>query len=625
MNIDPTRHSPTADTNINHLEDNFYTPFNQEFYARNSYSNLDASKHEIRLLELLPVKDDEPLSAKLISPFFLSSDSATRPRYCAVSYFAGNHKETEVVHVNGIRFNAFANLAHALRQIARGAETALQGCPQLIWADQICINQSDLTERSHQVGFMRKIYESAAVVLACLGEDPSNGRWIQAAKHLYVGDLSISDLGFQDMTFYAGGRVLGNFDNEDFIGDLHALGDLLRSKWWQRGWIYQEVIVAKHILVLFGHGVLGWEALSPCVELIDRATNEVTGQISAGRFVISLNKTNKANVLQWTSRYAAFMIRSRKDWQEEQEKNIIELLCHAQDCSVTDLRDRVFAFAGLANPRYNITPDYTIDVPAAFRLACKRIILHESSLNILTCCNNGSEEETRREDIPSWTSDWSSNCGPFNFIYDAVVDFRPFRASGEHRSTAAFHSLNNIPDCVLRTQCLFIDYLESESSLSPLFEPGSPSDLNVWKRVAGLKSDIDECEMDDRLSYRFNQSITTSAAFWRVVLRGMPFQENRLGIDGDEREMAILAGEARKLGRFFRSPKGYLGMAKRSADLRYTDFIGVLFGANVPFILRKVDNHFLLVSDAYVEGLMHGEAIDMMKRGDLVVETIDIH
>ena len=65
-------------------------------------------------------------------------------------------------------------------------------------------------------------------------------------------------------------------------------------------------------------------------------------------------------------------------------------------------------------------------------------------------------------------------------------------------------------------------------------------------------------------------------------------------------------------------------MAKRSADLRYTDFIGVLSGANVPFILRKADDHFLLVSDVYVEGLMHGEAIDMMKRGDLVVETIDI-
>ena len=66
-------------------------------------------------------------------------------------------------------------------------------------------------------------------------------------------------------------------------------------------------------------------------------------------------------------------------------------------------------------------------------------------------------------------------------------------------------------------------------------------------------------------------------------------------------------------------------MTKRVADLRYTDLIFILLGANVPFILRKVDNYFLLVSDAYVEGLMYGEAIEIMKRGDLVVETIDIH
>jgi hypothetical protein len=625
MDIDATSDYPIASTAFNGPKDNFYTPFNRDFYAKNSYSNLDPSKHEIRLLELLPVTDGEPLEVRLISPFFLPSDSTSRPRYCAVSYFAGNHKETELVYVNGIHFNAFANLAHALRQIARGRTgPGLQGCPQLLWADQICINQSDLMERSHQVGFMRKIYESAEVVFACLGQDPSNGRWIQATKHLYVENLSTSEIGFEDSVFYAGGRVLGNFDKIDFIKDLQALGALLRSQWWKRGWIYQEVIVAKRILVLFGHGVVGWEALSPCVQIIDRAANAVAGQISAGRFEIPSYQTDKATVLPWTSRYAAFMIQSRKDWQEKQEKNIIELLCHAQDCSVTDLRDRVFAFAGLANPGYGITPDYTIDVPATFRLACKRIILHESSLNVLTCCNSGSEEDTRRQDIPSWTPDWSSSCGPYNFIYDPVIEYRPLRASGEHRSTAAFHSLNSIPDCVLRTQCLFIDNLESGSSLHPQYLCGLPSDLRFWKLMAGL-SDIDDFEMDDRSTYCHNPSITTLSAFWRVVFRGMPFQEGRQGIVGDKRQMATLAGEARELGRFFRSPKGYLGVGKRSAALRHTDFIAVLIGANVPFILRKKDDHYLLVSDAYVEGLMHGEAIEMMKRGDLVVDTIDIH
>jgi hypothetical protein len=64
--------------------------------------------------------------------------------------------------MNGIRFNAFANLACALRQVARARERGdLVNYPPLIWADQICINQSSPVEKSHQVGFMREIYESA--------------------------------------------------------------------------------------------------------------------------------------------------------------------------------------------------------------------------------------------------------------------------------------------------------------------------------------------------------------------------------------------------------------------------------------------------------------------------------
>jgi sRNA-binding regulator protein Hfq len=40
--------------------------------------------------------------------------------------------------------------------------------------------------------------------------------------------------------------------------------------------------------------------------------------------------------------------------------------------------------------------------------------------------------------------------------------------------------------------------------------------------------------------------------------------------------------------------------------------------------LSKVEDFYVLVSDAYVEGLMYGEAIDTMVEGDLVLETIQI-
>ena len=43
-----------------------------------------------------------------------------------------------------------------------------------LWIDQICINQTDLQERSEQVRIMRQIYSKAQLVILWLGEDGDN-------------------------------------------------------------------------------------------------------------------------------------------------------------------------------------------------------------------------------------------------------------------------------------------------------------------------------------------------------------------------------------------------------------------------------------------------------------------
>jgi hypothetical protein len=46
----------------------------------------------------------------------------------------------------------------------------------MLWADQICIDQSNLDERSQQVLLMKKIYENALTVFVYLGEGPPDGQ-----------------------------------------------------------------------------------------------------------------------------------------------------------------------------------------------------------------------------------------------------------------------------------------------------------------------------------------------------------------------------------------------------------------------------------------------------------------
>ena len=68
---------------------------------------------------------------------------------------------------------------------------------------------------------------------------------------------------------------------------------------------------------------------------------------------------------------------------------------------------------------------------------------------------------------------------------------------------------------------------------------------------------------------------------------------------------------------------GYMGLARRGA--RVGDVCAVLFGGAIPFLLRKVDEHYTLVSECFTRGLMEGQAVEMWKRGDIKDIMFDIH
>lgn len=62
--------------------------------------------------------------------------------------------------------------------------------------------------------------------------------------------------------------------------------------------------------------------------------------------------------------------------------------------------------------------------------------------------------------------------------------------------------------------------------------------------------------------------------------------------------------------RLFKTYSKFLGTGPRS--LQKGDELWVLAGAPTPFILRSLSNgNYRLVGEAYVYGLMHGEALEM--------------
>ncbi|KXH43400.1 hypothetical protein CSAL01_05192 [Colletotrichum salicis] len=113
---------------------NFYTTENSEFYANFKYQQLDRKYEEIRLLNI-DLTD------------------------------GNNHRmDTVPVCIDGAQMNIFANLAKGIDNAASFWKKGSPKQPLRLWVDQICINQSDLPEKSHQVDFMREIYWNATHV-----------------------------------------------------------------------------------------------------------------------------------------------------------------------------------------------------------------------------------------------------------------------------------------------------------------------------------------------------------------------------------------------------------------------------------------------------------------------------
>ena len=91
---------------------NFYTPGNETFYARNLYQPLDAEHDDFRLLKVLPGKGSDRIQCDIIHP------PETRSlKYECISYRAGDPTEILEIDVNGHPFNAFASLGAALRKL----------------------------------------------------------------------------------------------------------------------------------------------------------------------------------------------------------------------------------------------------------------------------------------------------------------------------------------------------------------------------------------------------------------------------------------------------------------------------------------------------------------------------
>jgi hypothetical protein len=90
-----------------------------------------------------------------------------KPSYEAISYCWGDPNNTLTVYCDGKQLHVTKSLYTGLRRLRRDDSI------RVLWADAVCINQMDTSEKNVQVGLMSRIYSQPSSILIWLGDDTS--------------------------------------------------------------------------------------------------------------------------------------------------------------------------------------------------------------------------------------------------------------------------------------------------------------------------------------------------------------------------------------------------------------------------------------------------------------------
>lgn len=240
----------------------FFKVDNFNFYTNFNYPALNKTRNEIRLLRVDALGRDKH---ELISNVPVQES----PKFSALSYVCGSPKNPVAINVNGHDFNAFANLAAAIDDVRGCWQTSFPGRKLLLWTDQICINQNDDDERSHQVSMMRETYSNAEMTLVQLPASLDTGydfeTWSQG-KRWFEGrlqELILAKFSGDGPQFEAYDKYQLIADSPKFATDTivawQELFALASSKWWSRAWVFQGFLASPTVYFLWKPFLVPWE------------------------------------------------------------------------------------------------------------------------------------------------------------------------------------------------------------------------------------------------------------------------------------------------------------------------------------------------------------------------------
>ncbi|KAH8774770.1 heterokaryon incompatibility protein-domain-containing protein, partial [Diaporthe sp. PMI_573] len=306
----------------------------------------------MRLLLLLPAADRAAeLCGSLLQTSIAVCSFDILSCYTALSYVWGDPAPIETIILDGTRVNITANLATALRDIRDPDRT------HRIWADALCIDQADISERNQQVPLMGRIYSCARSTIIYLGHES------EAVKCLFAGDPAPQ--------------------NPEAL-----LEDIVGRPWFTRTWVFQELVLSADPWIQLGRQRIRWREL--CKLLLplvpDSSARSLGDGLQASRKrVLREMETVRCNV---------------------SDRTLLKILDLRAGCRASDPRDVVFAHMGMITDEEEVSKYLKVDYRASIRhvyLSTARYALASFGLAVTA---RSIKRPQGLAHLPSWVPDW---------------------------------------------------------------------------------------------------------------------------------------------------------------------------------------------------------------------------
>jgi Heterokaryon incompatibility protein (HET) len=622
------------------------------------YRPLDSTKNEIRLLRIEPSSD---ISSVIIGTlYYVPIDH--RPSYEALSYtwadsrdndaeYDSDNEEDHYISLDDHCFPVGRNLFAALRQLR------LPSAERLFWVDAICINQSDLVERSEQVSIMKAIYVGARRVVSWIGEVYGNSR--AAFKILHT----LPQYGSMEKWYQVEYGVGDNHSADpEATAIIEAVLHLFRRRYWSRVWVLQELAFAKDITIACGPDSISWTTLQTNCTIFKASEYFIDSKFGGthiGHHIFDLRKAGPNTMERFGHA------------DNHELLTLGTLLAKHRHQFATDPRDKVYSLLGMASevtPQNSLAVDYRLATHEIYRSTALFLLQTESTLSFLGENKPALSPNPSKPQLPTWVPDWTN---ANNTMSPAVATNGAFSASGI--LTAAETIINDTHNTISVRGIPITTIANVGVNLSGLdpdvinFLPVFSLMYEWWKlylstgrtAICGPGSFVDIVNYGmwyrafppSQVSYATELFLKSFAICLKKYEHEFPPLDRHLNDliatqDGVLEDGFVLRRAESELWdstprcrdrRFFVGAEAEIGLGP--LGMRERDVVVVVAGCEVPVVLRRVQEDvggegggggneigekWVNLGDTYVDGFMAGEAVVGLERGRYKMKFFEI-